>query len=377
MSVRGNVRDFWQRVSNGLEVRELWRQFQVEARAGYSLYAREVDWEAAREATRLRRGWLITRSLFWAVLAQLTPARRVLLVLALILLVFPRVDFRWKDLTVSGPGFSGLAALILLVLLALELAERATMKRDLEIAREIQQWLSPEKPPQVPGYELAFSARPANTVAGDYYDAFWRTEESGRKLLLVVADVAGKSVPAALLMATFHAGLHALASSAPSLPALVEGLNGFHAARSLGGTRFTTAFCAELDPDTGALSYVNAGHNPPILRHAAGGIERLEVGGLPLGIRPEAHYAAGSTRCAPGDSLLVFTDGLVETVNPQGEEYGEVRLLGALRALSVGSPEYTLRCLLADVETFAAGTPQQDDITCLLLRALPAGGPAA
>ncbi len=148
---------------------------------------------------------------------KLSPARRVLFVIALILLVFPGFDFHYREVEAQMPNFSFFGAIALLVLLALELADRVTMKRDLEIAKEIQTWLMPASPPQTPGFEMAFATRPANTVAGDYYDAFLRpvTADSmmaGSPLLLVVADVAGKSVPAALLMATLQASLHTLAA---------------------------------------------------------------------------------------------------------------------------------------------------------------------
>jgi sigma-B regulation protein RsbU (phosphoserine phosphatase) len=167
------------------------------------------------------------------------------------------------------------------------------MKRDLEIAREIQSWLMPSQAASVPGVDIAFATPPANTVAGDYYDAVFRP--NGR-LLLVVADVAGKSVPAALLTATLQASLRTLATLDGSLPELVAQVNRYACEQSLQGRRFTTAFLAELEPGTGALTYVNAGHNWPVLRRASGSIERLEVGGLPLGINlPMPYRSAAGT----------------------------------------------------------------------------------
>ncbi|MFH1573734.1 MAG: SpoIIE family protein phosphatase, partial [Acidobacteriota bacterium] len=154
-------------------------------------------------------------------------------------------------------------ALLVLLVLGLELADRVTMKRDLEIAREIQGWLVPKTPPPVAGTDIAFVTLPANTVSGDYYDAFLRPAPPGQPatehLLLVVADVAGKSVPAALLMATFHASLRTLAINAMPLEELVSSVNRYTCAHSLGGLRFTTAFLADLDTTTGILRYINAG----------------------------------------------------------------------------------------------------------------------
>jgi sigma-B regulation protein RsbU (phosphoserine phosphatase) len=228
------VRDFWARVTEGLEIGELWGQFKSEAHASYGLYSKEVDWDEISKAKKRKRYFLAAWALFQAMLMKLSPARRVLLLVAVILVVFQ-------------PG-------ILFVLLALELGDRITMKRDLEIAREIQQWLVPDHPPLVSGMDFAFATRPQNTVAGDYYDAFLRplpAASSGNgSLVVVVADVAGKSVPAALLMATFQASLRALASTPASLGEIVAGLNGYTRAHSLDGRRFTTAFLAEINPET-------------------------------------------------------------------------------------------------------------------------------
>ncbi|MGA2632533.1 MAG: PP2C family protein-serine/threonine phosphatase, partial [Terriglobia bacterium] len=265
---------------------------------------------------------------------------------------------------------SALAGLVFL--LALELADRVTMKRDLEIAREIQRWLVPETPPEVPGVEIAFATRPANTVGGDFYDAFLREVEEGgtkaNRLLLVVADVVGKSVPAALLMATFQASLRTLANARAPLGDLVHGMNHYACAHSLEGRRFTTAFFGELDPTTRALTYTLAGHNNPVLRRASGTIERLTIGNLPLGIDTKARYACGTTTLAPGDLLVGFTDGVVDAVNAKDEDYGEARLLALLGAAGAENAKTTLERLLADIRAFVGVTRQHDDITCLVMR---------
>jgi sigma-B regulation protein RsbU (phosphoserine phosphatase) len=274
--------------------------------------------------------------------------------------VSPPENFTFVLLSVGG----------LVFLLALELADRVTMKRDLEIAREIQRWLVPEKPPRVAGVDLAFASRPANTVGGDYYDAFLRRAPAGERLLLVVADVAGKSVPAALLMATFQASLRTLAGAPTSLDELVAGLNRYACQHSLGGTRFTTAFFAELDPATRELCYVRAGHNEPILRRASAGVERLAAGNLPLGIAADALFSASIVRLAPGDLLVIFTDGLVEAVNAQDEMFGEDRALDALAAAPAAGAEQALKNLMAAVDAFVGPTRQHDDITLLVARAV-------
>jgi len=250
------------------------------------------------------------------------------------------------------------------------------MKRDLEIAREIQQWLVPESAPKVDGIDISFSTRPQNTVAGDYYDAFVRPvapEGSATPPLLVaVADVAGKSVPAALLMATFQASLQALATTPVPLAEIVDGLDRYCRAHSLEGRRFTTAFVAQIDPQTREMHYVNAGHNDPILRRASGEIDRLSTGGPPFGLPAltdsSTTYASARVQLKPGDLLVIFTDGVVEAVNESDEEYAEGRLLACIQSVRDETADAVLARIMADVNGFAGQARQHDDITCFVLR---------
>jgi sigma-B regulation protein RsbU (phosphoserine phosphatase) len=244
------------------------------------------------------------------------------------------------------------------------------MKRDLEIAKDIQAWLLPGAPLQIPGYQIAYATRPANTVAGDYYDVILRPgpEPSEDRILFVVADVAGKSIPAAMLMATFQASLRTLSTSGVALKELVAGVNRYACSNSQGGVRFTTAFFAELDPATGDVAYVNAGHNVPILRRKSGAVERLEAGGIPVGIFADTLYQVGTTRLDNGDWLVIFTDGVVEAVNAKNEEYGEPELIRQVDRWSGSAPPELLRTLFAELDRHVGNTPQHDDITCLLLK---------
>ena len=349
----GRLRTFWQRVSDGIEIQQLWAQFHSESRASYELYAKEVSWTKTEGESGWRRFCRVVRGLFWSTMMKLSPARRVLFLVALVLLFFPVISVHTGEHDFDLENVRFLGGVGLLVLLALELSDRVTMKRDLEIAREIQSWLMPAAAPKVPGVDIAFATRPANTVAGDYYDAFLRpfAPDQDQRLLLVVADVAGKSVPAALLMATLQASLRTLAALPGSLLELVARLNQYACAQNLGGQRFTTAFLAELEPASGRLTYVNAGHNWPVLRHVSGAIERLETGGLPLGIRPGARYECGHTTLAARDLLLIFTDGLVEAENDREEEYGEPRMLEILSGAGRSASE-VLKQLMSSVDAF-------------------------
>ena len=371
------ARNFWQRISDGIAVHQLWSQFNTEARASYRLYSEEVDWTRSPDEKRRQRFKRVVSGLFWAMVMKLSPGRRVLFVAALVLLVFPGFDLQYRDAHLRMPNVSFFGAIALLILLALELADRVTMKRDLEIAKEIQTWLMPSAPPQVPGIEMAFATRPANTVAGDYYDAFLRANtpnvtDAYSPLLLVVADVAGKSVPAAMLMATLQASLHTLAGMCSTLAELIERLNRYCCEQNVGGQRFTTVFLAELDPVTRQLTYVNAGHNWPVLLRASGSIERLQTGGVPLGLMPRARYECGQVTLTAGDLLVIFTDGLVEAEDLAEEQYGELRMLATLNSRSKLTAGQVLQNLMTSADQFVGAAPQHDDITCLVLRILPA-----
>jgi sigma-B regulation protein RsbU (phosphoserine phosphatase) len=358
--------NFWQRVSEGRRIDDLWSQFAADARSSYGFYGKDVDWDEVNQLPRWKRPYPVVKQLFWAMMNKLTPARRVLLLVALVLLLL------------SGNGnHTGfdikaefLSALLFLLLLSLELADKITMKRDLEIAREIQAWLVPSTPPAIPNAEVAFYTRAQNSVAGDYYDAFYPLEDAsaGGKLMLVMADVAGKSVPAALLMATLQASLRTIASEGLPLSELAIRLNHYACAHSLGGQRFTTAVLAEYDPATRRLSYVNAGHNSPVIRRANSSTERLESGSLPLGITPEATFPSSEVTLQTGDTLVLFTDGVVEAFNASGEEFSDNRWLNIIRGLPNLNAQQTLQFLMKSVEDFVGATRQSDDITCLVLR---------
>jgi sigma-B regulation protein RsbU (phosphoserine phosphatase) len=136
----------------------------------------------------------------------------------------------------------------------------------------------------------------------------------------------------------------------------------------VGGLRFITAFLAEFDPGSRALTYVNAGHNAPILRRSSGAIERLTSGGVPLGINPDASYQPDTVILQPSDWLVIFTDGLVEAVNARGLEYDEQRVLNVLQGGISATPDELLRRIMSDLDAFVGDTPQHDDVTCMLVK---------
>lgn len=372
----GRAKQFWQRVTEGMELNQLWSQFRKDAHSSYRLYSQDVDPTRIEGASHSHHFFGVAKQFFWAIVEKLTPARRVLLLLALVLIIVPGGEWtlitKSHEVKVFALDFHFWGGLLMFVLLVLEVADRVVMKRDLQIAKEIQAWLLPSQPPSVPGLEIAFATRPANTVAGDYYDVFARAsaEPGSSTFLIAVADVAGKSIPAAMLMATFQASLKTLSSTHGPLTELVARMNRYACSNSQRGRRFTTAFIAEYEPLSRRLIYVNAGHNNPILRRRTGSVERLEAGGVPLGVMEEATYESGESILQPGDWLAIFTDGVIEAENTQQQEYGEARFIGMLHSGVMTTPDVLLESILTDLDRFAGNAPQHDDVTCVLMRAV-------
>ena len=367
---------FWQRVTEGREISDMWSQFRVDARSSYQLYSKEVDSTRVEGVTRGKHFFNVVGQFFWAILEKLTPARRVLLLIALVLVIIPGGEWTWQtssgEIKAFAMDFHFYGGLLMFALLILEVGDRVVMKRDLQIAKDIQAWLLPSVPPAIQGLQIAFVTRPANTVAGDYYDVFARptTGDQAETFLIAIADVAGKSVPAAMLMATFQASLKTLSAAPVALTELVSRMNRYACTNSQNGRRFTTTFIADYDPPTRQLTYVNAGHNNPILRRQSGTLERLQAGGVPLGILADAVYESSSAALATGDWLVIFTDGVIEAENSAQHEYGEERLIAMLHSGVALTPQEMLNSIMIDVDRFVGNAPQHDDVTCMLLKAV-------
>jgi serine phosphatase RsbU (regulator of sigma subunit) len=242
--------------------------------------------------------------------------------------------------------------------------ERDRLEGELELARRIQQRLLPAGPPEIPGLEIAGRYEPARVVGGDYYDHF---DLGGGRALLVIADVSGKGVPAALLMSGFRASLMSQDARALGPERLAERVNEFlH--RSVETGKFVTAFLGFLDAGTGRLVYANAGHNPPALLRAEGGVEWLTAGGVVLGIMPHFRFESGEARVERGDLLALYTDGVTEGANADGELWGDERLVGALARLRGRPCAEAAEALVREVRDFEGETGPADDITVLLAR---------
>ena len=242
--------------------------------------------------------------------------------------------------------------------------ERERFERELALASEIQQRFQPTAPPHVDGYELQGISFPCYEIGGDYYDFIER--EDGR-LVIALGDVSGKGTAAALLMSSLHAAIHAQSASHDSLVATISAVNRY-LADNIPANRFVTLFYAELDPESGALSFLNAGHNPPLIVHAAGTVEQLASGGLPLGIKPDVEYREGRTQLQHGDVLVIYSDGVTEAVSPSGEEFGATRLYEVV-ARNINASAAGIRDRIeSSLTKFAQGTSAADDITLVIVK---------
>ncbi len=268
--------------------------------------------------------------------------------------------------------------------MAREMAQREKLNREIEIAREVQERLFPQQLNPVEGLDYFGACRPALGVGGDYYDFIVLP---GGKLGIAIGDVSGKGISAALMMASLQASLRGQALVAPDdLAKVVANVNRLVYEAS-SANRYATFFYAQYDPATRQLTYVNAGHNPPLLlrkctlhaRPGSGGpggdscacrVERLESGGVVIGLIPEVHYDRGSTTLQPGDMLVAYTDGVSEAMNTADEEWGEQQMLQVLETCEgLPAPEVVKRTLAA-ADDFTKGAAQFDDMTLVVARAV-------
>ncbi len=245
-----------------------------------------------------------------------------------------------------------------------QVAQRERLNRELEIAREVQQRLFPQVLPPIPGLVYDGRCRPALGVGGDYYDFLALPNGA---LGLAIGDVSGKGVPAALLMASLQASLRSQAiDGRADLARLMQNLNTL-IYNATPANRYATFFYAQFDPYSRLLSYVNGGHNPPLLFRGADVI-RLEEGGPVVGLFPPASYTQASIGLLPGDTLVMFTDGVSEAMNSAGDEWGEESLIAAVFDCRSLGPSDIITRLIEGADRFAAGTPQHDDMTLVVVK---------
>jgi sigma-B regulation protein RsbU (phosphoserine phosphatase) len=249
-----------------------------------------------------------------------------------------------------------------------ETLERKQMEQELALAASIQEGLFPERMPKLAGYDVAAHNRPARQCGGDLYDALCFEEGKNRRAcLFCVADVSGKGLPASLLMSSMQANLRALSNRVTSLVELATSINQLLYATSP-SNKFVTAIILEIDPATGAGRYVNAGHNECVLLHESGEAELLKSTGLPLGMLPGMSYEEGSFQLGAGDLLALYSDGVTEAYDEAENEWGEERLLDALKSSLDESATNIVTRIFEEIDSFAGAAPQHDDITLLIVK---------
>ena len=361
----GRLRGFVKEFTAGLTTAELRRTVGRDARQAYRVITREQDLSAEPRGW-VRRGFFRAKVVFLGLSYKLTPARRALFAVAIIAAIFGLFKFNAViDTTRVNIDFSSLwllvSVVLLVFLLALELVDRVLVRDELEVARQLQRDLLPAQAPEIPGYAVVHSYRTANEVGGDYYD--FLPLPDGR-IALVIGDASGHGMAAGLLMAIANAALK-LAVEVDPTPERVATLLNRVLARTGDRHAFMSLFYGDLDPATGRLPFVCAGHPFPLLRRADGEIVELGTGSVPLGIRATVEPSAGEVSIAPDDVLVLYSDGLPEAANAAGEAFGYDSLRSLLRA--PGTAREIHDRLRRALDRHVAGEPLRDDVTVVVI----------
>ena len=375
--------EFFDAYTKGLKAEDLQRLFTRDTREAYKFFTRGTDAETLKTLPWHKRLWAHTKLLFLAFTMKLSPARRIVYACALLLAFIGLVNlFRGigivqimslpfgvgvgvpEPLFRQGTWSLFFAFALMNLLVLLEVADRLSLKNDLEIAREIQRAMLPHGLYAATGVETVGISRPANTVGGDFYDILPLPD--GR-VVVTVGDVAGKGSPAALLMALLLAMLRTLVDEGLEPADLVTRLN-VQVTRHAPGTRFITLLYAVFDPKTGVLTYVNAGHMPPMLMRRDGSSSRLTEGGIALGMFAHSTYSTGQVTIQPDDLVAIYSDGITEAEDPKGRPFDEAGLESALLANRHESLAAIGAAVVRSVEQYTADTRLADDLTILLLR---------
>ena len=344
-----------------VRARDLPRSVRQELRSLHRFYLDEERREKLHAMGRVRRAFWIFVFLLKSLLAKLSPARRVMFAAAILFSIFGSMRFPIGDTRVIV-GLRPWGFVLLLVVLMLELKDKLLARDEIEVARQVQLALLPREHPRPDGWSLWSYTRPANDVGGDLIDYL---DLGPRNLGVALGDVAGKGLGAALLMAKLQATLRALAPECRSLAELGARLNAILCRDGL-DNRFATLFYLEVVPGESRVRYLNAGHNPPFLARASG-IETLEPSARPLGMFPRETYQEGSIDLAPGDLLVIYSDGLVEARNARDEEFGAERLRLILPPMRGLPAEDAGARLLAEADRFLGDERPLDDLSLVVI----------
>jgi sigma-B regulation protein RsbU (phosphoserine phosphatase) len=359
--------NFFDLFTDGVTSKDFKDMVRRDAREALQFYMREIDFDELKRLPRYRRYPTIMWRGFVALAYRLSPVRRITFAVGITLFLFGYIQLLILNTQLEGRSSSVPLVLIsftlLFLVLLLELRDKLALKGDLEIAREIQFGLVPEGPFKQDGFHIYCHMRPANTVGGDYCDVI---ELETHRLGFVIADVAGKGMPAALLTALLQGSLRTLITAGHKNSDLIAKLN-VYLCSSIPDNRLITLFYGELDTLTGDLKYVNAGHNAPIILRENQTIEQLHSNGMILGFSSDAVFPTATTRIAPEDLLMIFTDGISEAFNPKGEEYGEEKIATFLSKQKDRPAKTLIQELLKDVLQHCGSARPTDDMTLMVV----------
>jgi serine phosphatase RsbU (regulator of sigma subunit) len=379
--------DAWTRdVARDVSAEDLGRLFTHDTREAYRFFSRGLDEDRLAREPWWRRQLLRVRQVFVAFTLKLSPARRSLYLISLVVALIGVLKLYrgWSTIAVpfGTPFFNvavvapqwadGTLALLVSIVLVnllvlLEVADRLSLKGELEVAREIQLAMLPTGTYAAGDADICGVTRPANTVGGDFYDVLPLVDDAEGRVIVTIGDVAGKGSPAALLMALLLAVLRTLVDEKLEARALVARLN-TQICRHSPGSRFITLFYGVYTPSSGSLTYVNAGQNPPLLRRADGTIERLGGTGIALGMFEASTYEAATTTVGHGDLLVLYSDGITEAENPAGQPFEESGLERFVAARGADAPAQLAPGILQAVEAHARDSRFTDDLTVLILK---------
>jgi phosphoserine phosphatase RsbU/P len=362
-----NLRDLFTKDVTGRDLRKL---VQHDTRETFDYFTREIDFDSLRPLPWHKRYPLAFWRIFQALAYRLSPPRRIAFAIAILAVLLGFVEVLGQGRVVvllpetSGRAWWFISIVLLIVLLCMELRDKLDLKGDLEIARQIQMGLVPSKPFQQEGISIHCHMRPANTVGGDYFDII---ELDKATVGFVIGDVAGKGMPAALLMALLQGSLRTLITAGFRSSELISKLNEY-LCTNIPSNSLVTFFYGELTPATGEIRYVNAGHNPPfVIRHDQS-MERLPSTSIPLGINRQSCFSDRATQLESGDRLFLFTDGVTEAFNTEDVEFGETRLTQFLKTRRDLSEDQLIHALIADVLTFCGNAKPHDDMTLMNIK---------
>jgi hypothetical protein len=351
-------------VIDDLRKTRLDRSWLRELRELYRFY---VDDETRRELAgmgRLRRAFWLLGWLLKSLLLKLSPGRRLMLLIALLLAALGPTEIR-----LIGPVATDLRPwgfVLLLIILMLELKDKLLARSEIEVARQVQLALLPQEQPKLAGWSVWTYTRPANDVGGDLVDY---VDFGTGRVGLALADVAGKGLGAALLTAKLQATLRALVPECESLDELGNRLNTILCRDGL-DNRYATLFYFELEESDGRVRYLNAGHNPACVI-GPDRSELLRPTSRPLGMMESTSYGEGRIELRPGESLLVYSDGLTEAANAAEEEFGAARLQSLLPGLRHLPPDRAGARVLEEVDRFVGEQRMGDDLSLVIVRRLP------